>query len=260
MICRSNAMLPRQFVPALAFFLSSVAIGAELPAPLKALEAQGVEVVQKFAAPDGLTGYAVQMRGQSFAVYVTESGEHALVGTLLDKEGNDMTTSTVQALVDGPRYKANWDKLAQSEWVADGDGSADRIVYAFTDPNCPYCHKFWEVSRPWIEAGQAQVRHIMVGILRPSSPGKAAAILGAEDPAQALADHENAFDTGGIEPLESVSGELQSTLARNYQLMQRFGASATPTLIYKSADGEVHLVRGLPSSSQLAAMFGPRPD
>lgn len=245
---------------AFLFFLSSVVTAEELPAPLKALQAQGVEVVQAFSAPEGLTGYAVEMRGQSFAVYITESGEHALVGTLIDSEGNDMSASTVQALVEGPRYKANWDKLAQSEWVADGDDGADHIVYAFTDPNCPYCHKLWEVSRPWIEAGQVQIRHIMVGILRPSSPGKAAAILAAEDPSQALVDHESSFDKGGIKPLEDVPGEVQSVLARNYQLMERFGAQATPTVIYQDDAGEVHLVRGLPSPAQRSAMFGPRPE
>ncbi|WP_166259352.1 thiol:disulfide interchange protein DsbG [Marinobacter salicampi] len=242
------------------FIFTGVASAQDIPAPLKALEAQGVEIIQEFSAPERLTGYAVQMRGQSFAVYVTESGNHALVGTLLDSEGNDMSSKTVQALVEGPRLKANWDKLAESEWVLDGKPDADRVVYAFTDPNCPFCHKFWEASRPWIEAGEAQVRHIMVGILRPSSAGKAAAVLSADDPSKALADHERVYDQGGVDPLERIPGDIRAILSDNSQLMENVGARATPTLVYKTPDGEVHMVRGLPSPEKMTEMFGPKPE
>lgn len=243
-----------------AMIASGTASAQELPAPLEALEAQGVEIVQEFSAPDGLTGYAAQMRGESFAIYVTEGGQHALVGTLLDSEGNDMSSATVQALVEGPRLKANWDRLVESEWVLDGNKDADNVVYAFTDPNCPFCHKFWEASRPWIEAGQAQVRHIMVGILRPSSPGKAGAILAADDPSKALAEHEQSYDKGGVKPLEEIPDDIRTTLTDNYRLMDAVGARATPTLVYKTADGEVHMVRGLPSPDKMTEMFGPKPD
>ncbi|WP_444677058.1 thiol:disulfide interchange protein DsbG [Halomonas sp. E19] len=82
-----------------------------------------------------------------------------------------------------------WQDLEQSHWIQDGDPAAPRVLYTFTDPNCPYCVRFWEMARPWVEAGEVQLRHVMVGILQPNSPAKAAALLGADDPAAALHNH-----------------------------------------------------------------------
>jgi thiol:disulfide interchange protein DsbG len=79
--------------------------------------------------------------------------------------------------------------LQNSSWIADGSIGARRVVYVFTDPNCPYCNKFWAEARPWVQAGK-QLRHVIVGILTPESPGKAAALLSAPNPAVALAAYE----------------------------------------------------------------------
>jgi thiol:disulfide interchange protein DsbG len=44
--------------------------------------------------------------------------------------------------------------LQNSSWIADGSIGARRVVYVFTDPNCPYCNKFWAEARPWVQAGK----------------------------------------------------------------------------------------------------------
>ena len=77
-----------------------------------------------------------------------------------------------------------------ARWIADGRESAPRTV--FTDPNCPYCNKLWADARPCVDAGKRQLRHVMVGILTPTSAGKAAALLGAKDPAAAMDTHARA--------------------------------------------------------------------
>ncbi len=62
----------------------SLALGAQAkdwPAPVKALEAQGVEVMGTFEAPGGLTGYAGMIRQQPLAIYVTPDGKQTIVGT-----------------------------------------------------------------------------------------------------------------------------------------------------------------------------------
>ncbi len=43
-----------------------------------------------------------------------------------------------------------WAKLEASAWVRDGKADAPRVVYTFSDANCPYCHNFWEAARPWV--------------------------------------------------------------------------------------------------------------
>ncbi|MFP4615923.1 MAG: thiol:disulfide interchange protein DsbG [Thiohalorhabdus sp.] len=139
-----------------------------------------------------------------------------------------------------------WEVLEnESHWVTTGTEDPERIVYVFTDPNCPYCHDLSKATKPYYEEG-LQVRHILVGILRPSSPGKAAAILGADDPSQALNEHERSYGDGGIDPVDSPGAKIQSRLEDNQRLMQRLGAQATPALVYRDADGEVHMVAGMP--------------
>ena len=53
------------------------------PAPVTALEKQGVTVDGKFKAPNGLTGYAATIRNHPLAIYVMPDGQHAIVGTLM---------------------------------------------------------------------------------------------------------------------------------------------------------------------------------
>lgn len=74
-----------------------------------------------------------------------------------------------------------WAQLESATWVLDGKADAPRIVYTFSDANCPYCNHFWEAARPWVNSGKVQLRHLLVGIIREDSPAKAAAILGASD-------------------------------------------------------------------------------
>lgn len=119
------------------------------PAPIKAIEAQGVEVIGTFEAPGGLTGYAGQ--------------------------------KSLEKLVSKPMTERVWTQLEQSTWIGDGKSNAPRTVYTFTDPNCPFCNKFWNDARPWIASGKVQLRYVMVAILGATSPGKAAALLAAKD-------------------------------------------------------------------------------
>ena len=41
-------------------------------------------------------------------------------------------------------------QLEASNWVPDGKADAPRVIYTFTDPNCKYCHKFWEAARHFV--------------------------------------------------------------------------------------------------------------
>lgn len=228
------------------------------PAPIKALQAEGVEVLGTFKAPSGLTGYAGRVGQQPLAIYLTGDGKYAIVGTMIDGKGNNLSEKPVAALVDKPMTEQVWKQLGQSTWVGDGKDTAPRIVYAFTDPNCPYCNKFWNDARPWVKSGKVQLRHVMVAILGPTSPGKAAAILAAKDPEAALTRHEQGHATGGIKPLSQVPQKTAAQLEANQKLMQQLGSSATPTIFYKDASGKVRKIQGAPSDGLLTEILGPR--
>ena len=237
--------------------LASGALAKEWPAPIKALEAKGLEIVGTFDAPGGLTGYAGILQQQPLAVYVTSDGKQAIIGSMVDAKGADLTREPVTRLVSKPISDKTLKLLEQSAWIGAGAKTAPRVVYTFTDPNCPYCNKFWNDAQPWIKSGKVQVRHVIVGILGPTSPGKAAALLSAPDPQAALALHEQQHRSGGIKPLAQVPVNVRTQLEANQDLMQQLGFSATPATLYMDADGNLQTVMGAPTGDKLKQVLGP---
>lgn len=228
------------------------------PAPIKALETQGIEVIGTFKAPGGLTGYAGVIEMQPLAIYLTADGKQAIVGSMIDAKGNNLSQKSLEKLVSKPMTDRAWKQLEQSTWIGDGKNNAPRVIYTFTDPNCPYCNKFWNDARPWVTSGKVQLRHVMVAILGPTSPGKAAAILAAKDPQAALTQHEQQHAKGGTQPLSQVPEKIRAQLDANQKLMQQLGSSATPTIFYKDASGKLQKMQGAPSAEMLTQILGPR--
>lgn len=262
--------MKKKLTYALAGLFAATGIGAAIgitalsahardwPAPIRALEKQGIEVIDRFDAPGGLTGYAGMVEQQPVVVYVTADEKYAIVGPMIDAQGVNLSQQPLEKLVSKPMTDRAWSALEKSAWIQDGKRSAPRIVYAFTDPNCPYCNKFWNDARPWIDAGKVQIRHVIVGILGPTSPGKAAALLGAKNPEAALAQHEKNHVQGGVRPLTRIPAKARAQLSANGQLMQQLGAQATPTILFKDERGTLQQIQGAPSAPALARIMGPR--
>lgn len=228
------------------------------PAVLAKIEAQGLEIMGDFDAPSGLHGYAGVAGQEPLTVYTTADGQHALVGVLVDAKGNDVGADALRRLVTVPLSKRQWAALESSTWIADGAANAPRVVYAFTDPNCPYCHRFWEAARPWVESGKVQLRHVMVGVIRPDSANKVATMLTAKSPSAALVRNEQTFDKGGIEAAAKVPEAVRQKLDGNEKLMLQMGFQGTPGIVYLDANGVLQRRSGLPSSDQLPVILGPR--
>ncbi|MEK1911844.1 thiol:disulfide interchange protein DsbG [Pseudomonas sp. NFPP07] len=230
----------------------------ELPEAIKKIEAKGAKIVGSFDAPDGLKGYAAQYQNRGMALYLTPDGKHVLLGNLYDADGKDLSAEPLQKLVYAPMAKAVWAKMEKSHWIADGKADAPRVVYLFSDPNCPYCNMFWEQARPWVNAGKVQLRHIMVGIIREDSPGKSAALLAAKDPQKALQDHEKAGKGSSLKPLAKIPAEVQAKLDANMALMDELELSATPAIFYMDDKGELQQQQGAPAPDKLGKIFGPK--
>lgn len=229
-----------------------------VPEPVQGLKKLGFEVISEFEAPGGLRGFAGLVGGQQpAAAYLTPDGKHVLVGSLFDAQGNDVGGDLLSEKVAGPMTEKIWAQLEGSAWVGDGKANAPRVVYTFSDANCPYCHRFWDAARPWVDAGKVQLRHIMVGVIREDSPGKAAAILSAKDPSAALLENEHGFERGGIKPV-AISADAGRKLNANQALMVEMGFQGTPGILFKDTQGHVQRRSGMPQGDDLELMFGPR--
>ncbi|MHB1174450.1 MAG: thioredoxin fold domain-containing protein [Sulfuriferula sp.] len=174
-----------------------------------------------------------------------------------------LAVATQSFAADGPSQSAQQlalDKTLNAAkdatWIAEGHGP--RLVYIFFDPECPYCHKVYQATRSWIGKDGLQLRWIPVGILMPSSAGKAAAILESKDPLAAFHQNEDEFGPapkfGGI---AEIIPSTQSTkhLLHNAELFKQTRMPGVPVIMFREASGKVHIVDGAPSPHLLNEMF-----
>jgi thiol:disulfide interchange protein DsbG len=227
------------------------------PEVISYIKQQGVTIIDSFETPAGLTGYAASVEGQPLSIYLTEDKKYAVIGNLINAQGDDLGQEALYELVSAPQNEKIWQKLESAKWVLDGDKDAKQIIYTFTDPYCPYCQKLREIADPYIVKGEVQLRHIMVGILQEDSIQKAAEILGADSPEQALQQHIQHADNNSTELNDEalINGTL--LVEENNQLMEQLGFMATPTSIYKDEKGHVRLIEGMPMRDDVSKLFGP---
>lgn len=229
---------------------------SDLPV-LQALAGQGLTIHGPLDVPGGLNAFAASAGTQAMAVYIMPDADYALIGTLIDTQGTAVAEEELRRIASEPLEQGAWDSLETAGWVADGDPEAERVVYVFTDANCPFCNELWTSARPWVEAGKVQLRHVMVGVIRADSAAKAAAILEADDPQAALTYNEVNHAEGGIDPLETISEESKSRLDSNVELMRQLGFGGTPGLVARSEDGKLTFQSGVPRGAVLQDLFGP---
>ncbi|ACK78474.1 thiol:disulfide interchange protein, putative [Acidithiobacillus ferrooxidans ATCC 23270] len=207
-----------------------------------------------FPGPGGLTGIEVTLQGHPTVAFATADGRYLVAGPVLNKQGEDEAHTAMVKLGLIPK-PASAGALAAKAAGADSFvlGTGGPEITAFVDPNCIFCHKFYEEAKPLIEAGKLRVRYVVVAFLKPSSMPKAAAILGAADPAAAMAKNEKGFDAvteeGGIAPAQNPAAATLSAVENNTRLLGESGEMATPTLIYCNSKGEPTLVHGLGKES-----------
>jgi thiol:disulfide interchange protein DsbG len=256
--CSQAQTPPGKAAAAPATTAPASAAKGDRPAVLKGIEKHGFEVVAEFDAPGGLRGFAgvvggSSLRGLRHGRWQARAGGQPVrcrrqrCGCRSGGEAGRRTD-----------VGQDVDQAEASAWVRDGKADAPRVVYTFSDANCPYCHKFWEAARPWVDAGKVQLRHIMVGVIREDSPAKAAAILSARDPSAALLENEHQFDRGGIKALPNISREIAGKLDANQVLMLEMGFQGTPGILFQDAQGQVQRRAGLPQGDDLQTVLGPR--
>lgn len=228
----------------------------DLPPAVQALRASGITIVKSMPAPEGYRGYVGDFRGSPIPIYLLPDGKHVAIGSLYDASGSDLTAAPFR-LASTPEYgEAEWTQLAQATWIPEGAKDPERIVYAFTDTECPYCHRLWEQSQPLLAGGKTQIRHVIVAVISPVRSGpRAAAILAAPDPAAALQEHERAFGHSPFSADGTVPGETAGKLDANALLMRRLGISGTPGLVYKDATGKVRVHAGVPRDAATLRMI-----
>ena len=237
--------------------LATGALAQTLPAPVKALQRQGLVIRGEMPAPPGFKGFLADYKGKRIPVYLLPDGQHTMIGSLFDASGHNLTRDAYAQAVRPMLDKETWQALENSTWIAEGAKHPHRVIYVISDTECPYCHRLWQQVQPMLDHGSVQVRYVLVAVIKPESLGRAAAILSESNPAAALRRHEAHFRDSPIKPMLHVPAKLESKLQANNNLMSQMGVSGTPAIIYRDADGHLRLIDGLPSDPRhIRAIFG----
>ncbi|WP_321943658.1 thiol:disulfide interchange protein DsbG [Paraburkholderia tropica] len=252
----NRPFLPRILCTGLLLCVSA-AYGQSMPPAVSALSAQGITIKGRMTAPAGFEAYVGEHDGQHLPIYLLPDHQHVVIGELFDAQGRDLTSGPFSEAATPALDAAIWDRLAQTKWVAEGPASTRRIVYVFTDTECPYCHQLWTSVQPYVAQGDVQVRYIMVAVIAPASLNRGAAILEAKNPSAALVTHEQSFGHSPIAPEASVPEATKQTLLANTNLMLKLGVAGTPATVYRDAQGAVHLAQGALPPDVVKTVFGP---
>ena len=233
------------------YFYQTMQQAKPQPDVIDFIQRQGVQVIDQFNTPSDMIGYAAVYQGEPMSIYITPDKKYAVIGDLIDAEGNDLGADAIYRLVSAPQNEKIWQQLEQANWVQDGSPAAKQVIYTFTDPFCPYCHKFRELADKAIQSGHVQFRHILVGILQEDSLAIAATIMGSSSPQDMLAQHRQHYASGGISLDQTAASKGNDVVLQNNQLMEKLHLHATPATFYRDKDDQIHHIEGLPSNNEL---------
>lgn len=211
-------------------------------------------VVRLFPGPDGMVGAVIEAGdgGSQQVVWLTPHAKALVTGNnFFNAEGKSLTYQAMlaQGLMTSPAAALTAAAAPASRPIL--LGTKGPILTELFDPNCIFCHELYQALTPEIAAGRVRVRYVLVGVVKPSSLARAAAILAAKDPAAALAQDEARFDVkneeGGYPPDKTMDAAAKAVVDANNALFDKMGASGTPTLLYcATGKHEVQVADGMP--------------
>lgn len=155
--------------------------------------------------------------------YVDQSGRYFFFGRLFDmQKQQDLTASKLE---EASKIDLSQLPIADAIKTVKGDGS--RILYVFSDPDCPFCK---QLEKSLVDLTDVTIYTFLFPIesLHPQAKAKAVNVWCSKDRGKAWAD----LMLKGVAP---ATAGCVNPVDRNVALAERFGISGTPTLI--SGDG-----------------------
>jgi len=210
------------------------------PTPQQAQESVGkifrvpIEVVDVKPAPiKGLCEDIVQVGGQKFILYTDSSGRYLLLGSRPFVSIIDLKTQT--NLTQKELEELN--KLSQKQvheldkYVAFTYGHKGKVVYLFTDPECPFCQRLEPTLKKLADEGLIQVKVILFPLpFHPHAKEKAVAIACQHLGWKALqGSYWNEKRMEKLEEWQCKEGE--KLVEESIKIGQKYGVSGTPTMI-----------------------------
>lgn len=144
---------------------------------------------------------------------------------------------------------------AQARGFQTGAPTARARAVIFFDAQCPHCGVLWRAIEPLHE--QTNLLWVPCGLLNRASISQGAALLEAENPVQAMQDHERLLSSGrgGMAASASPRNEVLAHIRANTELLSLIGGTSVPLTVWE-ASGLLQTRAGSMSSSEFAALLG----
>jgi thiol:disulfide interchange protein DsbG len=231
----------------------------DIPKQIQGITQSGAKIIKTFPAASQLKGWVISKDGRYTILFSTPDNQTLLAGDLIDEAGKNLTEQYAELYIPKPDLTPLYSALEHSTFITEGTQQSPKsVIYAFFDPNCPFCHFSWKAFQPY-EAAGLQVRWIPVAYLMETSTAKAAAILQAKDRLAAFRENEQKYNLknheGGIKPAKPSTASMQQ-LQANSELMQKLGITGTPAIVWKDAQGKIQMKAGMPRLFELPAITG----
>lgn len=101
-------------------FLPLIAQAEELPAPVKAIEKQGITILKSFDAPGGMKGYLGKYQDMGVTIYLTPDGKQAISGYMYDEKGENLSNALIEKEIYAPAGRELWQRMEKSSWLLEG--------------------------------------------------------------------------------------------------------------------------------------------
>lgn len=206
---------------------------AEKAQPLSP-EAAGIKKVleQKFPGAEirGITKtsymglYEVQFDDR--LVYTDAKAKYVVIGAIYDTDSKTNLTEERQRKMN----RVNVATLPLDLAMKKVKGTGERVMYVFSDADCPFCHKL-EDEMKTVDNVTIYTFLYPIDSLHPDSARKSRMIWCAPDRQKAW---DAFFSTGA---LPDNKGDCDNPVAKTAELGAKFRVNATPTLVF--ADGSI---------------------
>lgn len=244
------------------------------------IDGLGAEYISKIELSNeqkvaGLVGVKIKLpNGQIVPIFTTNDGKYLIPAIIDMKTRADLVQEVgldMAAIDSGNErlnYSKDWDRLAESNYIAMGSDNPNRIVYITHDPYCPHCNKLWSDKEIAGIPKDTQIRIIPVGLQGQRSNQVVAHWFDIKskggDVVAAIREHElirtngNSAGIYGSINTSTLTEESVAQDAFNKKHLMAFGANGTPTIFYKDlVTGESNMLPGRPRDlSSLKEILG----
>ena len=155
-------------------------------------------------------------------LYTDERGEHLIQGNIIEtKSRSDLTQARIDKIT-----AIDFAALPLKDAIVWKQGSGERKLVVFADPNCGYCKKF--------ETEMQQVKNVtvytfLIPILGGDSPDKARNLWCAKDNSAAWRD----WMIKSAAAPRSMGTCDSSALERNLAMAKKYRVTGTPALVFE---------------------------